>query len=264
MATLDDFRRQAVSVLGRSRAVRGLRDDVRRLRRRVDGTRSDEDPGAAVDRAVSGYLARHRVRGLQIGTGPNHFEGWLSTDLRPQREDVIRMDATRAFPLPDASMDHVYAEHLIEHVSYPAGQRMLGEVRRVLRPGGRVRLATPDLARLVDLYCGRAGADGDHYVRWVSRRYLPRGSPRHPVFVLNNAMRNWGHTFLYDEEVLRLALSSAGFVDVRRHELGESDEPALRGLERHGTAVANERAVRFETMVLEASRPDTPETTKPA
>lgn len=250
--------RQAVSLLGRSRAVRGLRVDARRLRRRLDGRQAtpvEPDPATEAERMVRSYLDRHRVRGLQIGAGRNLFEGWLSTDKAPRLPEVLAMDATREFPLPDESFDHVYAEHMIEHVNWRQGQRMLGETFRVLRPGGTVRLATPDLAVLLDVYAGRAGEDGDHYVRWVTRRYLPPGTPRHPVFVLNNAMRNWGHTFLYDEEVLTLALTTAGFTDVRRRDFGESEDPALRGLEAHGQAVANERAVRFETMVLEATRP---------
>lgn len=204
---------------------------------------------------MDSYLAEHDVRGLQIGCGRNLFDGWLSTDVHPKVPGVLAMDATQEFPLPDESFDAVYAEHMIEHVSWRKGQRMLAECRRILRPGGTVRLATPDLAVLLDLYAGDAGPDGDQYVRWITRRYLPQGSPRHPVFVLNNAMRNWGHTFLYDEEVLRLALTGAGFVDVRRCTFGESDVPGLRGLESHGAAVSNEQMVRFETMVLEATNP---------
>lgn len=271
MAQSTSTRTRATRQLARSQMLRGLRDDARRLHRRLrrrlprhlaPAAPAPADPGPSeveqveqVEHRVRTYLDRHRVRGLQLGAGRNLFGGWLSTDKAPRHPEVLPMDATGRFPLPDESFDYVYAEHMIEHVGWHRGQQTLAEAWRVLRPGGRIRLATPDLAVLVDLYAGRAGDDGDHYTRWVTRRYLPKGTPRHPVFVLNNAMRNWGHSFLYDEEVLRMSLDRSGFTDVRRQPFGESDDPHLCGLEAHGEAVANDRAVRFETMVLEATRP---------
>ena len=98
---------------------------------------------------------------------------------------------------------------------------MLRECLRVLRPGGVLRLATPDFARLVELYEGRAGPDGAPYLRWHHRNFSP-AKPLHPLVVINHDVRAWGHTFLYDEEVLTNALTDAGSIDVGRHELGRS------------------------------------------
>ena len=242
-------------LLGRSGAWRGLRDDVHRLRTRSARRTEREAAGVARQGQIDAYLAEHEVRRLQLGAGRTTMRGWLSTDLVPKRPEILPLDGTRPFPFPDDSFDYVFAEHLIEHVSWRAGQKMLSECRRVLKPGGVLRIATPDLAVLIALYRGEAGADGDHYLEWVSRRYLPRISHRHPVFVLNNAVRNWGHTFLYDAEVLTLALTDAGFTGVVRRGFGESDHADLRGVESHGRAVADQRSVKFETMVLEATVP---------
>jgi predicted SAM-dependent methyltransferase len=245
----------------RSAAVRGIGDDVNRLRTRrqrrlEDGTRRAGRRTVEVERQelIESYVRNHDVRKLQLGAGGTLLPGWLSTDLDPKLPGLVRLDATRRFPFDDETFDVIYAEHMVEHVTWRQGQRMLAECRRVLRPGGVLRLATPDLAALVRLYRGEAGPDGHHYLRWASRRYLSKIDHVHPVFVINNAMRNWGHTFLYDQEVLTLALIDAGFVDIERRAFGESDHEALRGIEAHGSAVSNERAVRFETMVVEARR----------
>lgn len=243
------------AVLGRSRTVRGLREDLRLLRaRRAPQPPPEPSPEERARDQVAAYTAAHEVRNLQIGAGRTLLPGWLSTDLRPKRPEVLALDATRPFPIEDGTFDHVYVEHMIEHVTWRQGQRMLAECRRVLRPGGVLRVATPDLAVLVALYEGRTGEDGEHYVRWVTRRYLDGIEHQHPVFVINNAMRNWGHTFLYDSEVLTLALEEAGLREVRRVDFGESEHAALRGVESHALAVSNDRAVRFETMVHEARR----------
>ena len=52
-------------------------------------------------------------------------------------------------------------------------------------------------------------------------------------FVLNRAFRGWGHQFLYNPATLAALLQNSGFATVRALRYGESDTPALAGLERH-------------------------------
>lgn len=214
------------------------------------------EPWDGRDERIEAYLREHNIRCLQIGSGPKHLDGWLSTDLNPRDEDTIFLDVTERFPFPEDCLDMVFGEHLIEHVSWRDGQRVLAECRRVLRPGGVLRLATPDAARLIDLYRGEAGVEGQHYLEWHHDRFTPR-MRTHPLVVLNHNMRAWGHTFLYDAELLQDALSDAGFEEITPCELGSSRHPELRGIERHhrGGGPAKERAVRFETMCFEATAP---------
>lgn len=55
-------------------------------------------------------------------------------------------------PLPDNALDVVWASDVIEHVADTA--RWLSEVRRVLRPQGRLLLTTPNHSRLRLLVAG--------------------------------------------------------------------------------------------------------------
>src|ERR1700722_6913488 len=56
-----------------------------------------------------------------------------------------QLDISEALPFGDGCVDWVYAEHLIEHVPPPVGIGWLTEVRRILAPGGLLRITTPDL-----------------------------------------------------------------------------------------------------------------------
>jgi 2-polyprenyl-3-methyl-5-hydroxy-6-metoxy-1,4-benzoquinol methylase len=63
--------------------------------------------------------------------------------------DVRLVDARGLWPFVDASFDAVWAGEVIEHVADTAG--WLSEVRRVLRPGGRLLVSTPNHSRLAVL-----------------------------------------------------------------------------------------------------------------
>lgn len=201
------------------------------------------------------YLRSASPKKLQIGAGPSFTDGWLVTDIAPPRLKVGYLDATKRYPFPDASFDYIHTEHMIEHVPYLGGVAMLKECRRILKPGGVIRVATPDIKVLLDLYYHRDHAEARRYIRWITDLCLPHAPNYDPLFVINNAVRAWGHQFFYDAQLLTDTLSRAGFVDVRQYRPGESEIAALQGIEQHGINVGAEDINQYETMVLEARRP---------
>ena len=190
---------------------------------------------------VARYLAAHDERKLQLGAGEHPRDGWLNTDLHDYRLGHVYLDVRRRFPLPEESFDVVYSEHMLEHLTYEQGQRCLRECLRVLRPGGRIRIATPSLERLAALYDGQQ----TRYVEWAVETLEPETTAPLPGVVINNFFRSWGHRFIYDPQTLRHALTEAGFVDVEERPVGE--------LEQH--LAEHPEFNEYETIVLEARKP---------
>jgi predicted SAM-dependent methyltransferase len=237
------------------RIVRYLRE------RRLSARHSLQDARFLASRTrrhaqVESYLRTHSVRKLQLGTGSNVYEGWLNTDVvdYKQESEVVYLDARKRFPLPDAEFDFAFSEHMIEHMSYPEGLHCLKECQRILKPGGRIRVATPSLDRLVRLYAPEQTDLQRRYLHWsIDAMVAQKDAFYLPGFVLNNFFRAWGHQFIYDEQTLRHALETAGFVDVEERPIGQSSHPELVGLERHMRSAAEFN--EYETIVLEARRP---------
>jgi predicted SAM-dependent methyltransferase len=197
---------------------------------------------------IGRYLASSELPRLQIGCGPLKKEGWLNSDLITGE---IYLDLARRLPLPDASFAYVFGEHVIEHLAEGAGRRLLAELYRVTRPGGVLRLTTPDLRKYISLYEDRNSVTSlAEYTRYLDE--ITRKSHERACQVFNDFMRLWGHQYIYDEDDLTAKLVAAGFREVVRREPGESPHEALCGLEGHGGASWINRA---EAMCLEATRP---------
>ena len=92
---------------------------------------------------MSAYLRATPSPRLQIGAGYNMLNGWLNTTLYPFAPGAVYLDASQPFPLPSASFDYVFSEHVIEHIEFEEAALMLSESARILKSGGRIRLATP-------------------------------------------------------------------------------------------------------------------------
>ena len=197
--------------------------------------------------AVRDYLASTAEPRLQIGTGPLSLPGWLNTDLISAD---IYLDVSRPLPLPDGVFAYAFGEHLIEHIPETTAEGLLRELHRVLRPGGVLRLTTPDLRKIISIYEDRNPVVTlEDYKQFLDAETGKRHERACQVF--NDYLRLWGHRYVYDEEDLTAKLLAAGFAGVERHETGESGHEALRGLERHGGADWVNRA---EAMCLEATR----------
>ena len=115
-----------------------------------------EKPGYWAD------VVRHFPSGtklLDVGCGSawlaDHFEDYTGVDVsaaaveaaRERGRNVLQVAPGDALPFPDAAFDGVVLKDVLEHVPDPVA--LVTEVRRVLRPGGRVFASSPDAQRWV-------------------------------------------------------------------------------------------------------------------
>ena len=89
----------------------------------------------------------------------------------------MTLEPDAPLPLPDNAFDLVLCAETLEHVRDV--QLLLSEVRRVLRPGGRLALTTPAHGRLTGLAVAVRGFERyfdplSPHLRFLSRRSLAR------------------------------------------------------------------------------------------
>ena len=160
-----------------------------------------------------------------------------------RRHGVRYANAVSHIPHADRSVDVIYSSHMIEHLDRREAKGFLSECRRVLKPGGLLRIVVPDLRITVDDYVARGNADVflDHLQLELDKPHGLRGHLRNILIGGRN------HHWLYDRRSLSALIARSGFDDVRVLEPGETRiaEPGELNLrEREG-----------ESAYVEASRP---------
>jgi SAM-dependent methyltransferase len=104
-------------------------------------------------RAARGMaLVEQSVRRLNWGCGPTPARGWFNSD----RVSVPGLqhcgEIQDGLPLADSAVDYVVSIHGLQDLPYLDVRPALKELRRVLRPGGVLRLGLPDLDRALDAH----------------------------------------------------------------------------------------------------------------
>jgi predicted SAM-dependent methyltransferase len=203
-------------------------------------------------RRFQDYISTHQVRKLQLGCGNNPLPEWLNTDMY-MTDKVVCLDVSKPFPIPSQSFDYIYSEHLIEHLDFHVGQEMLAECFRILRPGGKIRLATPDLESILGLFCEPKSDVQEKYIHWSVDTWMPGVGNYTDTMVINNFFYNWAHRFIYDDKTLCQSLKSTGFTEIKKYSIGESEDENFRNIENHQRVFTMEFN-KLETFILEACK----------
>ncbi|HKW60247.1 MAG TPA: methyltransferase domain-containing protein [Candidatus Dormibacteraeota bacterium] len=162
---------------------------------------------------------------LNLGCGHTHLEGWVNVDYDVSTRPDLVWDLRRPIPFPDGSAVAVFHEHLLEHIPLWAAAPFMHECRRLLRPGGVLRVAVPDFGRYARDYCG-------------PRSLIESLRPGRPtaLLALYEMAYCYEHTSIWDEETLLTLFREVGFEDPEIKAFGETSllpapERAWRRLE---------------------------------
>jgi len=125
-------------------------------------------------------LARRGVEVTSVDELPREVETWRRL---AGGEGGVRFQVAdgRALPFPDRSFDHAYSLSVLEHIPELGDEQALGELARVVRPGGSVLVTLPyspfyrEEWRDRPAYADHGSREGRYFFqRWYDRARLER------------------------------------------------------------------------------------------
>lgn len=166
------------------------------------------------------------------------------TDSKAEfNKSVFGHDLRKPLPWSDGSFDAIYASHLFEHMYADEVRRLMVECRRVLSPGGILRVVVPDLEVIIRGYTSgvfpewtrdhiQQAPKADMFIKALLMRDpdAPRGGLIKRVY--HSMFDFHSHKWMYDEESMKARFAEAGFRDIKRMGFGESRIDGILDVER--------------------------------
>jgi len=145
---------------------------------------------------------------LHLACGYEYHDDYINVDLYAPDDAVcdVRFDVMK-LPYPDNSVDEIKAFHIIEHFHFNETKELFNEWYRVLKPGGKLWLETPDfLASCKSFVEGNPSTDIENWRLFLYGNFFATADP----------IPGQTHKFLFTEHQLRVNLSWAKFNRVNR------------------------------------------------
>lgn len=90
---------------------------------------------------------------LEFGCGPKLTPGFVGVDIRPFSGVEYLCDAWKADKfISESSVDEIYSRHFFEHMTFEQGSLILRTWRKLLRPGGKLKIIVPDIEYHIDQF----------------------------------------------------------------------------------------------------------------
>lgn len=156
---------------------------------------------------------------LEIGSGNKKGKnGWITVDL--SGADIIH-DLKKGIPLPESSVDEIYASHVLEHIAFKDLILLLDEIYRVLKENGKFSVCVPDASLYINSYI-------------KNQRFLPEEKNCQPntgslMDQINHiAYMDGHHKYMFDKQNLVNTLKKTPFKKVELRTFDESIDMKIR------------------------------------
>lgn len=161
---------------------------------------------------------------LNLGCGTNLVKGWTNVDNNPEykfkkSDQYLKWDLRKPLPYKEGTVDKIYHEHFIEHLTKPQGEAFLRDSYRALKPGGAMRIGWPDTTLLIRAYALRDKQYFDYISKNVS--YGMKLGTWDELVV--DFFYSWDHKYGYTRYHLKKLLQKLGFKNVKIKKYMQSD-----------------------------------------
>ncbi len=152
---------------------------------------------------------------VSLGSGAGTPAGWIGLDLERRGTRVYPWDLRRGLPFADGTVRAFLLEHSLEHLYLDDARRLIVESFRALRPGGAIRIVSPDVRFLVSVATGARTREVVEQIDCDQEIHRWRHNDELDLFITNRLSHQWGaHLSLLSGPWVQRMLRKAGFDNV--------------------------------------------------
>lgn len=191
------------------------------------------------------------MRKLNLGSGPISAKGWINYDwgilpflgkykltskltkfgILPKNYSskwpkLELVDIRSNWPISDSSVDFVFCSQVLEHFNPDEGEKIIKQIYRVLKNGGKLRLSVPDFEKISMLYLEKGDIGGINEILWGYKKQDYEGfiGKIKKLFIR-------GHMWFYNKESIMKLLESNCFSKVKFFKRTIGTVPDLKSIE---------------------------------
>lgn len=138
---------------------------------------------------------------LHIGCGNRYIPGFIHVDIRKLPHVDYVASADKLDFIDDKTIDMIYSSHVLEHFKRSQIETVLKEWYRVLKVGGKLRIAVPDFEKLVQVY-----------LKYGDLKIIIG-----PLYGRQDHADNF-HYIAFDYAYLKKVLTKVGFINVHKYD----------------------------------------------
>lgn len=169
------------------------------------------------------FWYRWRFRNLRegkliLGSGARRIKDWINLELNPVYEKDIWYDFRNRLPFADNSIRMIYSSHVFEHLFIHELKKVLQECRRVLMPGGILRVCVPSLEKYVEAYLKK----DETFIYWDPKELNPFEDFSYGAKFSRALFLDGAHKNFFDFGSFEFILDKMGFQKVSETEFQKS------------------------------------------
>ena len=184
---------------------------------------------------------------MDLGCGRNCHPELINLDYLWHPEVDVCWDIQTGIPFPDGKLKGIFTEHCLEHFPIAKAFYLLKECRRILRPGGILRIVVPDAGMYLERYYERSRKKSAELFPFEAKEFFEGFYT--PILSVNRIYyqdreQAFGHRTMFDFDLMKKMLLKVGFGRVERQNYREGNDPIL---------LVDTESRKTESLYLEAS-----------
>ncbi len=143
---------------------------------------------------------------LHLGCYHKKIHGFINVDIRSEVNPDLQDDVFQLSSIKNNSVDLIYCCHVLEHAKIKEAEQALKRWNEILKPGGVLRIAVPDLEAVFKYYSTTRNLR--------ELKSFLHGSQKHPYDI---------HYSGWDFKTIKEDLEASGYTNIRRYDWRDTE-----------------------------------------